>query len=134
MNNNRFLSTQAGKKFRKQIIEPVSTGIDWFFSLRLSSAIIYFVVCVAFAIFLIIDTADDRRRLMSAFGIVILVRNFADVIICNLGSISSTFCAKLLRLQILKGQKIQSSHQTFFALLGSPRVKALHKMLMKLNS
>jgi hypothetical protein len=72
------LSTQAGKKFRKQVIEPVYSGYDWFFSLRLSSAIIYFVVCVAFAIFLIIDTADDRRRLMSAFGIVILVRYFCS--------------------------------------------------------
>ena len=78
--NHRFLSTQAGKKFRKEIIERISSGYDWFFSLRLSSAIIYVVVCLAFAIFLIIDTADDRRRLMSAFGIVILVRDFADVI------------------------------------------------------
>jgi len=49
------------------------------------------------------------------------------------GSISPTFNSKLLRAQILKAQKIHSSCQSFFALLGSVHVKALGKMLVKLT-
>jgi len=48
-----------------------------------------------------------------------------------MGSISPKFYEKLLRAQIPKVQKIQPSCQSFFALLGSVRVKAAHKMLMK---
>jgi len=39
---------------------------------------------------------------------------------------------KPLRTQIPKAQKILTNHQTFFALLGSARMKALCKMLVKL--
>ncbi len=49
----------------------------------------------------------------------------------NLVSISPTFYAKLLRVQIPKAQNIQSSHQSFFALLGSVCLKAGSKTLVK---
>ncbi len=42
-------------------------------------------------------------------------------------SISPTFHEQLLQMQILKAQKIQSSRQCLFALLGSVRVKAFCK-------
>ena len=45
--------------------------------------------------------------------------------------ISSTFYAQLLRSQIPKAQKIQSSCQSLFLLLGSAQVKAVRKMLVK---
>jgi len=40
---------------------------------------------------------------------------------------------QLLRTQISKAQKDTDDLAVFFALLGSARVKALHKMLMKLT-
>ncbi len=42
-------------------------------------------------------------------------------------SILPTFCEQLLRTQILKVQKKQSSCQSFFALLGSAHIKTLSK-------
>ncbi len=52
-------------------------------------------------------------------------------------SISSTFYGQLLRVQIPKAQKIQSSCQFFCAFgisnLGSGCAKAAHRMLMKLT-
>ncbi len=46
---------------------------------------------------------------------------------------SPTFYVQLLWAQISKAQNWQSSHQYFFALLGSARVKAARKTLMKLT-
>ncbi len=51
----------------------------------------------------------------------------------NQGSISSTFYEQLLRSKIPKVKKIQSSCQSFFALLGSMSVKAVRKTLVKLT-
>jgi hypothetical protein len=45
-------------------------------------------------------------------------------------SISSTFYSKLLSRQIPKAQKLQSSHQCLFALLGPTPVKGACKMLV----
>jgi len=50
----------------------------------------------------------------------------------DLGSISPRFYAQLLGTQIPKAQKV-ISHQYLFALLGSARIKAVHKMLVKLT-
>ncbi len=49
---------------------------------------------------------------------------------CDPGSISPTFDAKLSWAKITKAQKTDSL-TAFFALLGSARVKAAHKTLMK---
>ncbi len=55
-------------------------------------------------------------------------------VLCTpLGSISSTFHEQLLRPQIPKAQKRQSSQQCCLTLLGPTSVKAFHKMLMKLT-
>jgi hypothetical protein len=48
-----------------------------------------------------------------------------------LGSILTTFNAKLLQAQIAKAQKNKVKLSIFFALLGSALVKAAHKMLVK---
>jgi len=48
-------------------------------------------------------------------------------------SILSTFYSHILQKQIPKAQKWQSSYQWHFALLGSMRVKAACKTLMKLT-
>ncbi len=48
-------------------------------------------------------------------------------------SISPTFLEQLLRALIPKVQKIQSSHQCLFALLGSAQVKGLHKNVGKID-
>jgi len=49
-----------------------------------------------------------------------------------MGPISSTFYKQLLQAQIPKAQKILSSHQSFFAILGSTRaLNAAYKMLVK---
>ena len=68
-----FMLTKAGSWFRDKILDPISSLASRFMKFRFSSAVIYVVVVVGFVIFLIIDTAEDRRRLMSAFGIFILV-------------------------------------------------------------
>jgi len=47
------------------------------------------------------------------------------------GLISPTFYEQLLHAQVPKAQKIQSSHQSFFALFGSVRVKSVRKMLVQ---
>jgi len=54
-------------------------------------------------------------------------------ILFDLGSISSTFHAQLLRAQIPNAHKRQSSHQYLLVLLGPTRLKAAHKMLVKLS-
>jgi len=52
----------------------------------------------------------------------------------SLGSISPTFYELLLCVQIPKAQKIQSSHQLFFAHLGSVQVKAAHKNVGEIDT
>jgi len=47
------------------------------------------------------------------------------------GSISPTFHEQLLLSNIPNAQKVQSSGQSFFALLGSARPKGMCKMMMK---
>jgi len=49
------------------------------------------------------------------------------------GSISPTFYANLLNAKVPKAQKDTDDLTVIFALLGSARVKALHKMLVKLT-
>ncbi len=49
-------------------------------------------------------------------------------------SILQTFYEQFLLKQIPKAQKIQSSHQSFWGLLGSACVKAVFKMLVKLTT
>jgi len=44
------------------------------------------------------------------------------------------FNAQLLRVKIPKAQKRQSSHQCFFAIMGSLRKKSAHKALVKFIS
>ena len=53
-------------------------------------------------------------------------------IFANQVSISPDFYQQRLHAQIRKAQKIESCHQSFFALLESGFVKAARKMLMKL--
>jgi hypothetical protein len=48
-------------------------------------------------------------------------------------SVSSTFYKQLLCVQIPKAQKDTDDLIVFFALLGSVRVKAAHKLLVKLT-
>ena len=74
---NVFLTTTTiGAKFRLNLVDPLMTFYTTSMSYKFSTLVIYVVVVVAFVVFLIVDTADDRRRLMSAFGIFILVKNF----------------------------------------------------------
>jgi hypothetical protein len=56
------------------------------------------------------------------------VRNFRNHV-----AILPTFYVQLLHMQIPKAQKIQSSCQSLFALLGSAHIKAASKMLVKLT-
>jgi len=49
------------------------------------------------------------------------------------GPISPTFYGKLFHADIPNSQKIQSSCQSFFALLRSAHIKSVHKMLVKLT-
>ena len=51
----------------------------------------------------------------------------------DLGSILTSFCEQLLRAKIPRAQKKTVRLSSFFALLGSARVKADRRMLVKLN-
>ncbi len=62
-----------------------------------------------------------------------MLRIIRDISFGDLVSISPTFYEQLLHSQIPKAEKIQLSHQHLFMLLGSVRVKAVHRTLMKLS-
>ncbi len=51
----------------------------------------------------------------------------------HLGLISATFYVQLFCLQIPEAQKIQLSYQCLFTILGSMSVKAVRRIVMKLN-
>lgn len=86
-------------------LKPVKKGLckgqqqwDTFMAFRYSSAIINSIVIGAVVIFLIVDTADDRRRLLSFLGLVILVL---------LGTLGSKHPSRIVWRQIMWGLALQ---------------------------
>ena len=65
--------TKAGHKIAKSVWTPVKTFLKKLAQFRFFPLIAYGVVIVAFVVFIVIDSLDDRRRLISAFGLVVFV-------------------------------------------------------------
>lgn len=61
------------KKFYKSVIKPGIHKANDLLSKPYASNGIYISILVVFAIFIFVDTADDPKRLVSAFGILVLV-------------------------------------------------------------
>jgi len=61
------------KKIYKSVINPGLQRSNDFLSNPVASKGAYLVILLIFAIFIFVDTADDPRRLVSAFGILVLV-------------------------------------------------------------
>ena len=68
-----FTSTTYGEKVIQEYLRPTSVAWDDFMKFRYSAFIINGVVISAVLIFLIVDSSDDRRRLLSILGIVAII-------------------------------------------------------------
>ena len=68
-----FTSTVYGEKVIQEYLRPTSLAWDDFMKFRYSALIINGVVISAFLIFLIVDSSDDRRRLLSILGLVFII-------------------------------------------------------------
>ena len=67
-----FTSTTIGEKAIQRVFRPTLLIWEDFMKMRFASVIINCVVIVAFLIFLIVDSSDDRRRLLSILGLVVI--------------------------------------------------------------
>ena len=66
-----FTTTEMGEKAIQRIVRPTLLIWEDFMKMKFSSLIINSVVIISFLIFLIVDSSDDRRRLLSILGIVV---------------------------------------------------------------
>ena len=68
-----FTSTVFGEKSIQRVFRPTALVWEDFMKMRYAALIINCVVITAFLIFLIVDTSDDRRRLLSILGLVVII-------------------------------------------------------------
>ena len=61
------------KKLYKSVIKPGLTRSEQIMSNPYADQGAYLIVLLIFAIFVFVDTADDPMRLVSAFGILVLI-------------------------------------------------------------
>ena len=67
-----FTSTVYGEKFIQRALRPIDLMWEDFMNMRYAAMIINSIVITAFMIFLIVDTSQDRRRLLSILGLVVM--------------------------------------------------------------
>lgn len=68
-----FLKTKAGNVFIRAICRPIKKYCNVVMSLRYFAVTAYFIVFLIYVIFVVVDSANDRRKLISAFGLVIFI-------------------------------------------------------------
>lgn len=68
-----FTSTESGEKAIQRVLRPTMLIWEDFMNMKFASAILNGLVITVFLIFLIVDSSDDRRRLLSIFGLVVIV-------------------------------------------------------------
>ena len=68
-----FMKIPLTKKIYKSVIKPGLDKSEQLFSNPYASQGSYLLVVLIFAIFIFVDTADDPRRLVSAFGVLVLI-------------------------------------------------------------
>lgn len=90
------------KRFCGELLDEVSTAVSKFFgkiwSIRFISWIVYVLIVAAIVTFLVVDTANNRRRLVSAAGTLILIL---------IGFIFSKYPGKIIWRQVLWGLALQ---------------------------
>ena len=70
----KWIKTSEGHKFQNEISEgKLSQTYNKFMSKWYSSLVINSIVFTSVFIFLLVDTASDRRRLISFFGLIVLI-------------------------------------------------------------
>ena len=70
----KWIKTPEGHKFQNEISEgKLSQTYNKFMSKWYSSLVINSIVFISVFIFLLVDTASDRRRLISFFGLIVLI-------------------------------------------------------------
>ena len=70
----KWIKTSGGHKFQNEISEgKLSQTYNKFMSKWYSSLVINSVVFISVFIFLLVDTASDRKRLISFFGLIVLI-------------------------------------------------------------
>ena len=62
-----LLNTKSG------VLLKLFDKVNLFLSLKYSSALIYAVILAAFILFLVVDTAGNRNRMISALGIFVII-------------------------------------------------------------
>ena len=68
-----FTSTTMGEKAIQRAFHPIALVWEDFMKTKFSSVILNSVVIIALLIFLIADSYDDRKRLLSILGIVVII-------------------------------------------------------------
>ena len=69
----KFSQTDQAARLKKSVIHPIESRISGVMELPYTNTVISLVFLLALAIFILVDTADDPSRLVSAAGILVLV-------------------------------------------------------------
>jgi len=68
-----FLPSKLGQSFLKSVVKPVKDLCKSVMNMRFFNVTAYLIVLAIYIIFVVIDSADDRRKLVSAFGLIIFI-------------------------------------------------------------
>jgi pyrimidine nucleoside transport protein len=68
-----FLPSKLGQSFISIVCKPVKEISKKVINMKYFSISAYLTVLATFIIFVVIDSADDRRKLISAFGLLIFI-------------------------------------------------------------
>ena len=70
---SKFLQTDQASRLKKSVIHPIESRVSRVLQLPYTNTVISLVFLLALAIFILVDTAEDPSRLVSAAGILVLV-------------------------------------------------------------
>ena len=70
---SKFLQTDQASRLKKSVIQPIESRVSGILQLPYTNTVISLVFLLALAIFILVDTAEDPSRLVSAAGILVLV-------------------------------------------------------------
>ena len=70
---SKFLQTDQATRLKKSVIHPIESRVSRVLQLPYTNTVISLLFLLALAIFILVDTAEDPSRLVSAAGILVLV-------------------------------------------------------------
>ena len=70
---SKFLQTDQASRLKKSVIHPIESRVSRVLQHPYTNTVISLVFLLALAIFILVDTAEDPSRLVSAAGILVLV-------------------------------------------------------------